>query len=116
MEELPKNILGIQRTANVKELAGIYSESDVFLNLSYCENYPTVNLESRACGTPVITYRTGGSPESAGEDGVVVEQGNIQELIREIKNIRIKGTKLEMDTSKFDSQITTDMYVKLYNI
>lgn len=61
--ELPKNILGIQRTENKEDLAAIYSAATVFFNPTYEDNYPTVNLEAIACGTPVITYRTGGSPE-----------------------------------------------------
>ena len=50
------------------------------------ENYPTTNLEATACGTPVVTYRTGGSPESCRPENVV-EQGNLEELIAVIKRI-----------------------------
>lgn len=64
MEELPANILGIERTHNAQELAEIYSAADVFLNPTYEDNYPTVNLEAEACGTPVITYDTGGCRET----------------------------------------------------
>ena len=63
-DSLPSNILGITRTNSTQELAEIYSTADVFLNLTYQDNYPTVNLEAQACGTPVITYETGGSVES----------------------------------------------------
>ena len=54
----------ISRTNSAVELAEIYTAADVFLNLTYEDNYPTVNLEAQACGTPVITYDTGGSVES----------------------------------------------------
>lgn len=60
---LPSNIIGISRTENQTELAGIYSTADILFNPTYEDNYPTVNLESIACGTPVLTYDTGGSPE-----------------------------------------------------
>lgn len=73
---LPKGILGIQRTANQKELAEIYTASDVFINPTHQDNYPTVNLEAVACGTPVITYNVGGSPESAFPENVV-DEGDI---------------------------------------
>ena len=79
-KSVPRNIICIERTNNVKELACVYSAADLFLNLSYCENYPTVNLEAIACGTPVITYDTGGSGESAVSYGVVVQQGMISEI------------------------------------
>ena len=60
---LPNNIIGIQRTDSKEDLAAIYSAATVFFNPTYEDNYPTVNLEAIACGTPFITYRTGGSPE-----------------------------------------------------
>ena len=63
LDLLPHNIIGIKRTENQQELAGLYTTADVFFNPTYEDNYPTVNLESLACGTPVITYDTGGSPE-----------------------------------------------------
>lgn len=44
IQSLPKNVLGIEKTNNQKELAEIYSSSDVFINTTYEDNYPTVNL------------------------------------------------------------------------
>ncbi|PJN80969.1 hypothetical protein CWE04_06000 [Thomasclavelia cocleata] len=62
---LPKNIIGISRTENIQELVKWYSVAEVFFNPTLEDNYPTVNLEAIACGTPVITFDIGGSPESA---------------------------------------------------
>ena len=84
LKNLPENVIGIRRTNGQKELAEIYTAADVFVNPTYEDNYPTVNLEARACGTPVITYKTGGSPESAGENAIVVETGNVADLARQI--------------------------------
>ena len=81
MKKLPTGIRGIQRTQNVNELAKLYSDSDVLINPTYADTFPTVNLEALACETPVITYRTGGSPEAVDEKtGFVVEQGDIDAL------------------------------------
>ena len=80
---LPKNIIGIKRTENVGELAEWYSIADVFVNTTYEDNFPTVNLESLACNTPVITYDTGGSVEVINENtGLICKKGNIEELYR----------------------------------
>ncbi len=79
MQLIPEKILGIERTNNVQELAEIYTAADVFVNATYNDNYPTVNLEAQACGTPVITYRTGGSVESVPAENVV-EQGDVMGL------------------------------------
>ncbi len=93
MLELPSNVIGIEKTNDTKELAEIYSAADVFVNPTYEDNYPTVNLEAIACGTPVITYNTGGSPESAEEYGVVVPQGDLEavrDMIKKADSIRRK--------------------------
>jgi len=88
MKILPKSIHGIKRTENTKELASLYSLADVFVNPTYEDTFPTVNIEALACGTPVITYNTGGSPEAIDSStGIVVEKGNVEELVTAIENI-----------------------------
>ena len=77
---LPKGIKGIARTESIQELAGLYSVASVFVNPTYVDNFPTTNIEALACGTPVITYDTGGSPEAIDEQtGVDAEKGDIKE-------------------------------------
>ncbi len=91
IELLPKNIIGIERTENTEELAALYSVANVFLNPTYEDNFPTTNLEALACGTPVITYNTGGSPEAIDmESGVIVDKGNIDGIVKAIREIEIK--------------------------
>ncbi len=85
---LPENILCIHRTHNQQELARIYTAADVFVNASREETYPTVNLEALACGTPVVTFRTGGSPETVDSTcGAVVEAGDVDALLGQILRI-----------------------------
>ena len=92
IEQLPDNILGIERTESVEELAELYASCDVYVNPTYEDNFPTTNLESLACGTPVITYKTGGSPEAIDEfTGIVVEQGDIGKLIDAINKVKDNG-------------------------
>ena len=77
MKNLPGNVIGIKRTYNVQEMAELYATADVFVNPTYADTFPTTNIESLACGTPVVTYKTGGSPEAVDEEtGIVVEQGD----------------------------------------
>ena len=81
MAGIPGNIIGIQRTNSARELAEIYTAADVFVNLTYQDNYPTVNLEAIACGTPVVSYMTGGSCEAFDKhSGVAVRQGAVGEV------------------------------------
>ena len=87
IKDLPKNIKGIQRTNSPQELAAIYTAADVFVNPTYEDNYPTVNLEAQACGTRVITYDTGGCKETLNtKESTLVQAGAIQvvaEMIEE---------------------------------
>lgn len=89
---LPENIISIHRTQNQQELAELYSVADVLVNPTREENYPTVNMEAIACGTPVLTFRTGGSPETFDETcGAVVDCDDVDALEREL--LRICGTR-----------------------
>ena len=78
--KLPESILALPRTNSAKELAEIYTAADVFVNPTYEDNYPTVNLEARACGTRVVSYDAGGSPETLGDGDLAVPKGNVQAL------------------------------------
>lgn len=92
--QLPKNIIGIERTESIEELAEYYSLAKVFVNPTYQDNFPTTNIEALACGTPVVTYNTGGSPEAIDkETGIVVEKGNVDELRDAIE--RVTSAKTE---------------------
>ncbi len=78
---MPPDIVAIPRTENVEELAKLYSMSSALINPTYEDSFPTVNLEALACGIPVVTYNTGGSPEAITTNtGIVVEQGNVAKL------------------------------------
>ena len=86
-----KNIEFINRTDSFEKLCILYKQSLLLLNLTYEDNFPTVNIEALMNGTPVITYNTGGSPESINhQTGRVVDPGDILgvlEAIEEIRNI-----------------------------
>ncbi len=92
IKDLPDNLIGIERTANVDELAQFYSLADVFVNPTYEDTFPTTNLEAMACGTPVVTYATGGSVESVSADvGLVANQGDINDLFEKVKMVLSNG-------------------------
>ena len=80
IKQLPNGIMGLTRTNSPQELAGIYSTADVFFNPTVEDNFPTVNLEAEACGTPVVTYDTGGCRETLGMRGSRYVEGYSQAL------------------------------------
>ena len=119
IKNVPSNMICIERTNSTKELACIYSAADLLLNLSYCENYPTVNLEAQACGTPVITYDTGGSKESALDYGkYAVKRGDIFHVTYELK----KAQYFSLDSENhgivvrriIDNKRCVSIYMDLY--
>ena len=92
IKQLPTGIIGIKRTDNIEELAALYALAEVFVNPTYQDNFPTTNLEALACGTPVITYNTGGSPEAIDElTGKIVPKGNIHALAEAIEEVLNNG-------------------------
>lgn len=119
LEDLPRGINGIGRTNSVEELAKLYSEANVFVNPTYADSFPTVNMEAIACGTPVITYETGGSPEIIDEKtGVVVPQGNVEEMVLAIKKMKdqpLSGSACrERAVKSYDKEICFKSYIELY--
>ena len=113
-KELQQNILAITRTNNVKELAEIYTAADVFVNPTLEDNFPTTNLEALACGTPIITFNTGGSIECVNENcGVVIKQNNIDELYQTIIELK-KDWNIEVN--RYDKKYKYNEYLYLYNM
>ena len=113
------NLVPIQRTNNQYELTMLYSLADVYVNPTYADMFPTVNLEALACGTPVITYNTGGSPEAVDDKtGVVVEQGNVDALaaaIRKIKERPLSSAACRKRAEEcFDKDKCFEEYIELY--
>jgi glycosyltransferase involved in cell wall biosynthesis len=120
--DLPENIISIEKVTDKVEMAKIYSQSDLFLNLSFEDTYPTTNLESIACGTSVITYKTGGSPESI-EDGAgyLIKKGDTEALVEKILEITSQPSLMKsyedlrlIATEKFNKDINFKSYIKLY--
>lgn len=118
---LGDRMVAVKRTADVHQLAGLYSTADVFVNPTWQDNYPTVNLEAISCGTPVVTYRTGGSIEAvAGDTGFVVEQGDIEGLVDAVRRVETLGKAHFMDACRsravkeFRKEDRYAEYIELY--
>jgi glycosyltransferase involved in cell wall biosynthesis len=121
ISELPEGIIALQLTHSVEELAQWYSLADVFLNATYEDNYPTTNLEAISCGTPVITYRTGGSPESVTPyTGRVVEQGDLEGVVKAVEELcaedreEMRKRCREYAVAHFDRRSCFNKYLDLY--
>ena len=88
IKELPQGMIGIEHTQNVEELTELYSQASVFANPTLEDNFPTTNLEALACGTPVVTFATGGSVESIDETcGRIVPQKDVKALYEAVTEL-----------------------------
>ena len=118
-ESLPPNIIGFERTANQTELAQVYTAADVFANPTREDNFPTVNIESLACGTPVVTFNTGGSPEILDRNcGNAVTCDDIDAFEKEIRFVCENKPYTQENcikrAKKFDMNDKFEEYVRLY--
>ena len=113
-KNLPESILHIRRTQDINEMVELYNIADVYLNLTYCDTYPTVNLEAASCGTPVITYAVGGSTESAKMcGGISVPRGDVEAVARAVK----ESAKLKVtipNEYNLDKKHAIRKYIELY--
>ena len=118
---LPQNIIALQRTESLDEMVQLYNLATVFVNPTWVDNFPTTNIEALACGTPVITYKTGGSVEAVDEHtGWIVEKGNIDGLINAIEEVKQKGKNYFTSNCRtraeqfFNNKERFSDYIRLY--
>lgn len=118
IKTLPPEILGISKTNNIQELAEIYSAADIFINPTLEDNFPTTNIESLVCGTPVITFDTGGSPEIISQaSGIVTKEKtseSILEAIAEVRKNRLSEREAKLRGKQFSIKKMFNQYNQLY--
>ena len=114
-------IIGIHRTKTADELVGLYSEADVFINPTLEDNFPTTNIEALACGTPVVTFKTGGSWECVDETtGRIAKKGDIVDLLNKIRDVLSKGKMhfkeacVRKAQNMYNKDIQYRKYIELY--
>ena len=120
-KRLPRSIISIHRTQNQQELAEIYTAADLFVNPTREEVFGLVNAEALACGTPIVTFKTGGSPEVIDHTcGCVVEKNDINALISKVLYINKEKPYGEQNCVKrakqFDKNNKFEEYMEIYEL
>lgn len=113
---LPPNIISIHKTQNQVELAEIYSAANIFLNPTREDNFPTVNIESLACGTPVLSYGAGGSAEAFDEScGAIVSDENILKTLEKLIKENFSAENCVSRSLKYEKNSRFLEYIDIYN-
>lgn len=119
---LSSKCLAIRKTNNVRELAYLYAKASVFINPTHEDNFPTTNLEALACGTPVVTYDTGGCKEALNPKvGEVVQKGDWRTLLdcalrwADEKNSNTIENCRNWALEKYDADKVYSRYLDLYD-
>lgn len=121
ISELPSNIIGIKRTENAQELAGLYSRADVVTVLSSAETFGLTVVEGYACGTPAVVYDNTAPPALiTSQTGFVVENQNPIAAYNAIQEIKLLGKQhfaescMALAREKYDRRKCSDSYLNLY--
>lgn len=91
-KDLPEKIIAVPRQEGKEKLAEYYSMADILLNLSYQETFGMTTAEAMSSGTPGISYNVTACPELiTPETGIVVEAGNMHQILEAIYEIKKNG-------------------------
>lgn len=124
-ENFNSNATYVQRIDDPKLLAKYYSSADVFLYPSLADTFGLVVAESMSCGTPVVTFQTGGIPEIVDhkKNGYVAKYGNQKDLECGLTYLLsrsenecklISEYSIEKVKNNFTVEIMGNNYLKLY--
>ena len=82
-----ENVINYGHIKSCKILANIYASSDLFLAPSLHDNLPLSIMESISCGTPVITFNSGGIKDLIWhkKNGYLARRGNFKDFVRGIE-------------------------------
>ena len=88
---LPRNILCLPRTDNVRQLVEIYSAADLYINPSVEETFGMTTLEALYCGTPSIVYEDTACEEIVHQYGGTAVPRGAKHLLQAIHDFDPNG-------------------------
>ena len=87
LRDLPFDVESLGYISSEEALAEVYSRADVMIVPSLQDNLPQTAVESMACGTPVLAFRTGGLSDIVDhkENGFLAEPFDPEQLARGLR-------------------------------
>lgn len=120
------NITYVPKIDDSVILAKYYSSADIFLYPSLADSFGLVVAESMSCGTPVLTFNTGGIPEIVKhlENGYIAKYKDTDDLIKgleyllnltEVESNVMSEKSIKRIKDNFTEEIMVKKYIDLYN-
>ena len=113
----------IEFYGKVNDVAPLLGKADVFVLSSSSEAFPVSVIEAIASGLPIVSTNVGGVSELVGDNGILVEPGNMQQLVSAMKELidndseRIRMGRLSQKYSEqFDVHKIIAQYEEIYNM
>ncbi len=123
MPDIPFKITFLGTINKDEHLAKCYSAADVFVLPSLEDNLPNTVMESMACGTPVVAFRTGGIPDMINhlEDGYLADYKSADDLVEGINWVYQHSDSLELQKNarkqvlnKFSESVVAAQHIQYY--
>ena len=108
-----------------KDIVKEFSNSSIYVMSSRFEGFPLVLGEAMSCGLPCISFDCPYGPRdiiSDGEDGIIVENGNIRELSQKLEYLmsdvgirQAMGEKASINISRYKPEFIMKQWIHLFN-
>ena len=122
-ERIPVAIHSLGYVSDEEKVATIYNAVDLFVTSSLEENLPNTIMESMACGTPCVGFRTGGIPEMIDHlsNGYVANYQDSADLARGIEWVlnhpepaKLRETCIQKVKEHYSEEVIAGKYLSLY--
>lgn len=114
IKNLPISVKDFGYIENDHDMAKVYNASDMLILPSLEDNLPNTMLEAMACGTPVISFNTGGMPDVIVDDvnGKLVENQDSVQLGKAIADMVFHSSKRKSMSEESSALIRTKYKLK----
>jgi glycosyltransferase involved in cell wall biosynthesis len=122
--QLPFPVISLGFINSQEKISEIFNAVNLFVIPSLEDNLPNIIMESLACGTPVIGFKTGGIPQMIDHQrtGYVADYKSVDDLAKGIawclseadKELLSKQSR-EKALNYFSEEVVTRKYMDLFN-
>lgn len=121
--DLPYTVRHLGMLTSESAIVAAYNAADALVVPSLEDNLPNTVVESLACGTPVVGFKTGGIPELIDhqQNGYLADVGSAQELADGLAFVLthpnpdvLRQNARQSAESRFSETLVADRYTDLY--